>query len=95
VQLAGQEMARRGLAAALLGIEEQAVGEAAARTVGSVQLALLSGLITQWLGDAQRAPSGQDMAEGLRTILASVQTPGTTPAAEAAPPVEAAGDERA
>jgi AcrR family transcriptional regulator len=65
---AGQELARRGLAAALLGIDEDAVGETEARTAGSVQLALLSGLIVQWLVDPGRAPSGRDLAQGLRLL---------------------------
>jgi hypothetical protein len=42
----------------------------------------LSGLMVQWLVDPERAPSGRDMAEALRTILASVR------------PAEKAGDER-
>ena len=49
------------------------VDERVAQTVGSFYVALMSGLITQWLLDAQRAPSGGAMAEALRTIVASVQ----------------------
>jgi AcrR family transcriptional regulator len=72
-QLAGgQEEARFGLAALFQRIEESTVDERAARTVGSFYLALLSGLITQWLVDPERAPSGRDLAEGLRTIVASL-----------------------
>jgi AcrR family transcriptional regulator len=70
---AGQESARRGLAAALLGIDEGAVSERAARTAGSVQLALLSGLIVQWLVDPEHAPSGRDLVEGLREIMAAAR----------------------
>jgi hypothetical protein len=46
------------------------VGERSARTAGSFYLALLSGVMVQWLVDPERAPSGRDMAETLRTILA-------------------------
>jgi AcrR family transcriptional regulator len=69
---AGQELGRRGLAAAILRIDEDAVGEDAARTLGSFQLALMSGLIAQWLIDPEHAPSGRDLADALRTIAAAV-----------------------
>jgi AcrR family transcriptional regulator len=70
---AGHEEARFGLAALIQNIDESAVDESTARTVGSFYLALMSGLITQWLLDPQRAPSGSDLTEALRTIVASVQ----------------------
>ena len=38
------------------------------RAVGSFYLALLNGLMVQWMLDPERAPSGRDMAEALRTI---------------------------
>jgi AcrR family transcriptional regulator len=74
-QLAGgHEKARFGLVALFQQIDESAVDERLARTVGSFYLALMSGLIEQWLVDPQRTPSGRDMGEGLRTILVSVQS---------------------
>jgi AcrR family transcriptional regulator len=78
----GQEEGRFGLAALFQRLDESMVDERSARTVGSFYLALLSGLMVQWLVDPERAPSGRDMAEALRTILASVR------------PAEKAGDER-
>jgi AcrR family transcriptional regulator len=72
----GQEEGRYGLAALFQKIDESTVDERAARTVGSFYVALLSGLIAQWLVDPARAPSGRDLAEGLRTILASVGSAG-------------------
>jgi hypothetical protein len=54
------------------GIDESMVDERAVRTLGSFYLALMSGLMTQWLLDPQRAPSGRDLAEAVRTIVASV-----------------------
>jgi AcrR family transcriptional regulator len=48
-------------------------GEESARAVGSFHLALLNGLMVQWLLDPERAPSGHDMSEALRTILESVR----------------------
>jgi AcrR family transcriptional regulator len=79
---AGQEEGRFGLAALFQTIDESAVDERVARTVGSLYLALMSGLIVQWLVDPERAPTGSDLAEALRTIAASVRG------------AEEAGDER-
>jgi AcrR family transcriptional regulator len=70
---AGHEQARFGLVALFQNLEESVVDERLARTVGSFYLALMSGLIVQWLVDPERAPSGSDMAEALRTILASIR----------------------
>ncbi|MFG2869140.1 TetR/AcrR family transcriptional regulator [Streptomyces sp. NPDC048338] len=71
----GQAEGRRGLAALLGGVEEDAVTDGAARTLGAVQMALLSGLMTQWLTDPDRAPTGADVVAGLRA-LARVVGPG-------------------
>ena len=70
---AGHEQARFGLVAMFQNLEESAVDERLARTVGSFYLALMSGLIVQWLIDPERAPSGSDMAEALLTIVASIR----------------------
>lgn len=64
----GQEEGRRGGAAALLGIPEDEVPEESVRTLGSVQNALISGVMMQWILDPERAPSGADMAAGLRAL---------------------------
>ncbi|HEX2186549.1 MAG TPA: TetR/AcrR family transcriptional regulator, partial [Chloroflexota bacterium] len=45
----------------------------AARTAGSFYQALLSGVLVQWLIDPSRAPSGHDLAEGVRRVLGSLQ----------------------
>jgi len=50
------------------------VDEGSARAVGSFYLALLNGLMVQWLLDPVRAPSGRDVSEALRTIVASVRS---------------------
>ncbi len=36
-------------------------------------LALLDGLMIQWMLDPERAPSGEELADGLRTILAGAR----------------------
>lgn len=64
----GQAQGRRGLAAVLGGIEEDAVDDEATRTLGAVQMALLTGLMTQWLTDPDRAPTGADVAAGVRAL---------------------------
>jgi hypothetical protein len=73
VQLArGNQEGRRGLAAWLLGVPEDQVSEAAARSIGSVQVALISGLMIQWLNDPEHAPSADDVLRGLREIAARI-----------------------
>jgi AcrR family transcriptional regulator len=56
---------RSGLAAGLLGVPEQNLDDAGTRTVGSVQLALMSGVLVQWLVDPDHAPDGSDVVAGL------------------------------
>jgi AcrR family transcriptional regulator len=68
---AGQEEARSWLAALLRNVDGGPDG-ASARAVGSFHLALLNGLMIQWLVDPERAPSGGDTVEALRAILESV-----------------------
>ncbi|MBA2362549.1 MAG: TetR/AcrR family transcriptional regulator [Chloroflexia bacterium] len=53
---------------------ESTADEGSVRAVGSFHLALLNGLMVQWLLDPERAPSGREMADALRTILTSVQS---------------------
>ncbi|MFJ3714045.1 TetR/AcrR family transcriptional regulator [Streptomyces sp. NPDC090053] len=65
----GQAQGRRGLAAILRGVEEDAIDDEAARTLGAVQMALLTGLMTQWLTGPDRAPTGADIVAGLRALV--------------------------
>jgi hypothetical protein len=48
-------------------------GEESARAVGSFYLALLNGLMVQWMLDPDRAPSGYDMSEALKKITEDVR----------------------
>ncbi|MEU0572233.1 TetR/AcrR family transcriptional regulator [Nonomuraea sp. NPDC005983] len=68
--VAGQREGRRGLTAQLTGGDEDGIAEHDVRTVGSVHLALLLGTMTQWLNDPEYAPSGADLLDGLRAIVA-------------------------
>ena len=64
----GMEQGRSGLAAILTGRDEQTLDEQTVRTVGSVGMALMSGVLTQWLTDPARAPSAEQVAAGIRAL---------------------------
>jgi AcrR family transcriptional regulator len=66
---AGQAAGRRGLAAMVLGVPEDEVPDDAVRTVGAVQLALVSGIAVQLLTDPDATPTGTDVLTGLRALL--------------------------
>jgi hypothetical protein len=66
-----QQRARLGLAA-LFHHLDPALDEKKAWAVGSFYLALLPGVMAQWLIDPEHAPSARDLAEALRTIAADV-----------------------
>jgi AcrR family transcriptional regulator len=63
--------ARRGFAAMLLGVAEDEVDDDTARRVGSLGLALVNGIVLQALVDAERAPSGPDIAAALRAVVSA------------------------
>jgi AcrR family transcriptional regulator len=67
---AGQRQGREGIAAGLLGIEESAVTEEQAGTIGAVQSALISGVLLQHLLDPDTAPTGAQVVSGLRALAA-------------------------
>ncbi|MBP2321981.1 AcrR family transcriptional regulator [Kibdelosporangium banguiense] len=71
---AAYEEGRRGLAALLLNVTEEQVGEEEMRTVGSLFFVLISGLITQWLVDPQRAPNADDLMRAMRMTLGNQVT---------------------
>ena len=64
----GMEQGRSGLAAMLTGRDEQTLDEQTVRTIGSVAMALMSGVLTQWLTDPDRAPSAEQIAAGVRAL---------------------------
>jgi AcrR family transcriptional regulator len=66
-----QERARLGLAA-LFHQLDPALDERKAWVVGSFYLALLSGVMAQWLIDPEHAPSARDLAQALQTIVADL-----------------------
>lgn len=64
----GVRQGRRGQAAAVLGRDVDDVDEHTVRTLGSVQMALLSGAMMQWLVDPENAPTEADIVEGLKAL---------------------------
>jgi AcrR family transcriptional regulator len=67
-----QQEGRRGSAAGLVGVPEPEVPDEVVRSVGSVQMALISGVALQWLIDPDRAPSGEDVVAGVRALAAAL-----------------------
>jgi AcrR family transcriptional regulator len=72
----GQQAGRRGMVALLTGLAEETVDDQATRSLGSVQMALMSGVMVQWMTDPTRAPSATEVVAGLRA-LADVLPPTT------------------
>ncbi|WP_163506101.1 TetR/AcrR family transcriptional regulator [Fodinicola acaciae] len=68
----GMREGRSGLAAGLLGKPEESLDAEAKRTVGAVQMALMSGILIQWLFDPDSAPSGADIATGVTALAAHI-----------------------
>ncbi len=59
---------RSGLAAGLLGVPEDELDDKAVDSVGSVQLALMSGVLVQHLLDPDRAPSAENLTDALLSL---------------------------
>ncbi|WP_431919285.1 TetR/AcrR family transcriptional regulator [Nonomuraea jabiensis] len=68
--VAGQREGRRGMAAHLVDGDEADLADREVRTVGSVHLALLLGVMAQWLNDPDQAPTGAEVLAGLRALTA-------------------------
>jgi AcrR family transcriptional regulator len=66
---AGQLDGKQGLAAMATGVPEAQVPESEVRTIGAVELALISGLMIQWLTDESTAPTAGEVLTGLRKLL--------------------------
>ncbi|MFJ2738394.1 TetR/AcrR family transcriptional regulator [Streptomyces sp. NPDC087440] len=74
---AGMRQGRTGMAHEVTGTAEADLPEATVRTLGSVQLALVSGLMMQHLTDPESAPTAAEVLEGLRALTAYLPAPGT------------------
>ncbi|MEV0647640.1 TetR/AcrR family transcriptional regulator [Phytomonospora sp. NPDC050363] len=65
----GMREGRSGLTAIVTSTPEDEVGDEARRTVGMVQMALMSGVAIQLLSDPENAPTGADVLAGLRGLV--------------------------
>ncbi|MFE7183655.1 TetR/AcrR family transcriptional regulator [Streptomyces erythrochromogenes] len=65
----GQRRNRRTVAAALRGVPPEEVSEEDVRTLGSMHIALLSGVMVQTLTDPEHAPDGRGLLQGLRSMV--------------------------
>ena len=68
----GTREGRKGFAARVLGVPEDTVIDDEQLRVGSMQLALFSGMMIQWLVDPESAPSAHDVPAGLRDLVISI-----------------------
>ena len=65
---AGIEQGRRGMASLLTGVPEDQLDDETVRTLGAVQMALMSGILTQWFTDPQNAPGPEEIVAGIRAL---------------------------
>jgi AcrR family transcriptional regulator len=72
---AAMEQGRSGMAALITGADEDSLDEETVRSVGSVQMALMSGVMIQWLMNPATAPSAEQIAAGIRALTAPRATP--------------------
>jgi AcrR family transcriptional regulator len=64
-----------GLVSMFHGVDESEVDVQTAASVGKFYGALLNGVMAMWLFDPQSAPSGRDLAEGMRIIVERMSGP--------------------
>jgi AcrR family transcriptional regulator len=64
----GLQAGRSGMAALLTGRPEDQLDGETIRGLGSVQMALMSGVVTQWLTDPASAPTAEEIVAGLRAL---------------------------
>jgi AcrR family transcriptional regulator len=64
----GIQAGRSGMAALLTGRPEDQLDDETIRGLGSVQMALMSGVVTQWLTDPATAPSAAEIVAGIRAL---------------------------
>jgi hypothetical protein len=64
----GLQQGRSGMAALLTGRPEDRLDDETVRSLGSAQMALMSGVVTQWLTDPAGAPGPEQIVAGLRAL---------------------------
>jgi AcrR family transcriptional regulator len=66
----GIELGRRGMASLITGVPEDQLDDETVRTLGAVQMALMSGILTQWFTDPRNAPGPEQIVAGIRALAA-------------------------
>jgi len=69
---AAYEQGREGLAGLFLGPDAGALSAEDLHAVGSVSLAMMTGFISQWMTDPERAPTGDQVATAIRLLAGRV-----------------------
>jgi AcrR family transcriptional regulator len=64
----GVEQGRRGMASLMTGVPEDQLDDETVRTLGAVQMALMSGILTQWFTDPENAPGPDQIVAGIRAL---------------------------
>ncbi|MFI5892768.1 TetR/AcrR family transcriptional regulator [Actinoplanes sp. NPDC051513] len=64
----GVELGRRGMASLMTGVPEDQLDDETVRTLGAVQMALMSGVLTQWFTDPENAPGPEQIVAGIRAL---------------------------
>ncbi|MFI6983912.1 TetR/AcrR family transcriptional regulator [Embleya sp. NPDC050154] len=75
VLAAAQDEGRSGLASVFLGVPEEG-NEHLTGTVGALCQALLVGVVRQWMLAPEAAPTGRDLAEGMRLLMGGSRAAG-------------------
>jgi AcrR family transcriptional regulator len=65
LMVAAMREGRSGLAAGLVGVPESELDDKDVRTIGSLQLALMSGVLLQWILDPDNAPTAENLTDAL------------------------------
>lgn len=69
----GMRQARAGFGRLFQALGSESDDDPSTWAVGSFYQALLTGVMAQWLVDPKRAPTGRDLAEGLRIIISDAE----------------------
>jgi AcrR family transcriptional regulator len=66
----GIDQGRRGMASLITGVPEDQLDDETVRTLGAVQMALMSGVLNQWFIDPGNAPGPEQIVAGIRALAA-------------------------
>ncbi|MFF5294694.1 TetR/AcrR family transcriptional regulator [Paractinoplanes globisporus] len=64
----GIQQGRRGMASLITGRPEDELDDETVRTLGAVQMAMMSGVLIQWFTDPATAPTPEQIVAGIRAL---------------------------